>query len=673
MSGIRPLPRQQIVVPAVESRSGPLFDQVASVVTLARAWDRVRANAGASGGDGVTIERFATLADHRLKRLAHDLRCGRYSPGPARRVFIPKSSGGWRPLDIPCVIDRVVQAAAASVLDPILDPEMEPSSFAYRKGRSVAQAVARVAALRRDGFHHVVDGDIRAYFERIPHEPLILKLETHVDDPALIDLVWLWLEAYAPSGLGVPQGSPISPLLANLYLDAVDEAIEGRGVRLVRFADDFVLLCKSEAAAEGALERMRVLLAEQGLELHPDKTRIVDFGQGFRFLGHVFVRSMVFKEVGEDETPSEDAIAAAEAMTARDALEARDGPAIDEAEEGAGRHSPRLRPLYLLEPGRRLSARGETLIVMEGETEILALPPRRLGRIEIGPDADATLTALDLAAANDVEVVRLNGHGAVVARYEAVAEERAARHLAQAAHALDAARRVALARILVEGRIRNQRAFLRRLNRTRKDGETAEACVRLGRILRRLPSTADVETCMGLEGEAASQYWPALGRALPEGFELKGRHRRPAPDPVNAVLSFLSGLMSRDVRAMAQRAGLHTGLSILHSPEDGEDALVYDLAEEFRAPVAEAATLALFGRKALTPAMFLAPSGSGVRLTREAWPVLIRGYEAWVQRPILSPRSGKRVLWRGLMLEQAQAFAAHCEGGEAYRPYVMDY
>ena len=221
-----------------QQRRGPLFDHVASIVMLSRAWDRVRANAGASGGDNVTIERFAAAADHRIRRLAYDLRSGRYVPGPFRRVYIPKDSGGFRQLDIPCVADRIVQAAAALVLDPILDAEMEPSSFAYRRGKSVAQAVARIAALRRAGFTHVVDGDIRSCFENIPHEPLILRLERSVNDPVLVDLIWLWIEAFSPAGKGIPQGSPISPLLANLYLDEIDEAIEGKGVRVVRFADD---------------------------------------------------------------------------------------------------------------------------------------------------------------------------------------------------------------------------------------------------------------------------------------------------------------------------------------------------------------------------------------------------------------------------------------------------
>jgi CRISPR-associated protein Cas1 len=240
------------------------------------------------------------------------------------------------------------------------------------------------------------------------------------------------------------------------------------------------------------------------------------------------------------------------------------------------------------------------------------------------------------------------------------------------AQALDEVKRLTFARILVAGRVRNQRALLRRLNRSRKDGAIAEVCVQLARVLRRLQSAESVSQCMGFEGEAGALYWPALGRALPDGFKLTVRRRRPAPDPINAVLSIMSGLLSRDIRVMAQRAGLHIGFGNLHAVEEGEEALVYDLIEEFRAPVAEAAALALFNRGAFKPEMFL-QSGQGVRLDRAGWAAAIRGYEAWVARPIRSPRSGRRVLWRGLMFDQAQAYAAHCEGRETYRPYVLDH
>ena len=164
---------------------------------------------------------------------------------------------------------------------------------------------------------------------------------------------------------------------------------------------------------------MRRLLASHGLELNPEKTRVVDFERGFRFLGHVFVRSMIWKEVGEDETPTEDMVAAAEAFTEA-ATEKAEEP--EEEEAGSSRHSPRLRPLYVLEPGRRLEARGQTLVVSEDGKAVLELPAGRLGRIELGPGVDASLSALDLALSYGVEVVRIDGHGGVAGRYEGPAE-----------------------------------------------------------------------------------------------------------------------------------------------------------------------------------------------------------------------------------------------------------
>ncbi len=653
--------------------SGPLYDRVAALDTLRTAWEKVQSNNGAAGGDGMSVSRFGLVAEALLERLSHELRHGLYRPGPARRVLIPKASGGVRPLDIPCVADRVVQGAACLVLDPILDREMADASFAYRKGRSVARAVARIAALRRDGFTHVVDGDIRAYFEQIPHERLIAKLETHIDDAALVDLVWLWLETYSLTGRGVAQGSPISPLLANLYLDTVDEAIQTRGVRLVRFADDFLLLAKTPASAERALAEMGRLLAAQGLELHPDKTRLVTFAEGFRFLGHLFVRSLIVQEVDAGDMPSEDAIASAETFLREGERrgEAR-GEGTEDEEAPAGRHADPLFPVYVVSPGRRLEARGARLRVVDDLGRVVDLPPGRLDRIELGPETEAGLDALDLAAANGIEIVRLNGHAEVVGRYEAEGPTRARRHLAQAALVLDATRRDRLAQVIVAARVRNHRALLRRLNRSRDDPEVTAACVRLNRVLRKLAKPVATEVARGIEGEAAAVFWPAYGRCFPAPFRFSKRTRRPAADAANAAVNVLCAMLARDLRSVAVKVGLHPGFGALHATSDGGEALVHDLIEEFRGPVAEACAAALFNRKGLDDASFIA-EGGGLRLTREGWAALIRGYEAWVARPIRSVRSGRDVLWRALMLEQAQAYAAHCETGVAYAPYVMDY
>ncbi|MGO9740540.1 MAG: CRISPR-associated endonuclease Cas1 [Roseiarcus sp.] len=661
--------------PPVSPERDPLFFRATSVEQLWRAWERVRANHGAAGGDGVTIERFAPFAKEAIEALAKRLRGFTYRPGPSRRVMIPKRAGGFRPLDIPCVVDRVAQGAAALTLVPALEPEFEDSSFAYRPGRGVADAVRRVAALRRQGYTHAVDADIAHYFETVPHEPLLAKLEKLVGDDAILDLVALWLEHHAPNGVGLPQGSPLSPLLANLYLDALDEAVEGRGVRLVRYADDFVILAKSEGAARDALSKVTRLLAEHGLTLNAEKTRVVDFDQGFRFLGHLFVRSLVLREIAEEDAPTEDAIATAEAALAASPAE----PGDARADEAAPRepHGPGFRVLYVMEPGRKLTIEGEAFAVREGEATVLLVPHRRVGRVELGPAVEFDAAALDLAAAAGIEVCRINGHGETVGRWsgEAVIGARARRHFAQAALAADPARRLELARILVEGRVRNQRALLRRVNATRKDADVVAAAVAMNRVLRRLREPKSVEAAMGYEGEAGALFWPALARGLDYDVGFSGkRRRRPAGSPFDAILNALASLVTRDVRIALLRRGLHPGFAVLHTPEDGEDALVYDVMEEFRAPLIEATALALVNRRAVTREMFEAMPGGQWRMNRDAWQAVVRGHEAAAARPVASPaRGGLRVSWRAAMEDQAGLFAAHCEGQGLYAPLVLDY
>ena len=548
-----------------------LFFRATSVEKLWLAWERVRANNGAAGGDGVTIGHFAPFAKGAIEALAKRLRGFTYRPGPSRRVMIPKRAGGFRPLDIPCVVDRVAQGATALTLVPALEPQFEDSSFAYRPRRGVADAVRRVAALRRQGYTHAVDADISHYFESVPHEPLLAKLEKLVGDDAILDLVALWLEHHAPSGVGLPQGSPLSPLLANLYLDALDEAVEERGVRLVRYADDFVILAKSEGAARDALSKVTRLLAEHGLTLNAEKTRVVDFDQGFRFLGHLFVRSLVLREIAEEDTPTEDAIAKAEAALAASPIKPDSAPT---GEAPGDPHGPGFRVLYVMEPDRKLTIESEAFAVREGETTVLLLPYRRVGRIELGPEVDFDAAALDLAAAAGIEVCRVNGQGETVGRWsgEAVIGARARRHFAQAALVGDPARRLALARIVVEGRVRDQRALLHRVNATRKDADVAAAAVAMNRVLRRLRGPKSVEAAMGYEGEAGALFWPALARGLDHDMGFSGkRRRRPAGSPFDVILNALASLVARDVRIALLRRGLHPGFAVLHTPEDGEE------------------------------------------------------------------------------------------------------
>ena len=288
---------------------------------LAAAWSRVRRNGGVAGGDGVSCALFERDARARLARLHRDLWGGSYAPGPVRRLEIAKESGGTRPLAIPCVADRVVQTAVAFALTPVVEPGMSPASFGYRPGLGVTDAVARVVELRRrEKRGWVLESDVARFFETVPHRPLLDLIDARSRDPRVTELVAAWLDGSGMGGRGLLQGSPLSPLLANLYLDEIDHLLDGPAARLVRYADDLVLLARRKADAEAARERAAGLLRERGLALHPDKTHVHGFKDGFWFLGHYFIRNLVLRDlehspdaavpVWELDAPREEAVAA---------------------------------------------------------------------------------------------------------------------------------------------------------------------------------------------------------------------------------------------------------------------------------------------------------------------------------------------------------------------------
>lgn len=271
---------------------------------LKAALDRVVDNRGAPGVDGVTVFDFAAQGQAALAELQGDVVCGRYTAQPLRRAWLPRLDGKPpRPLGIPTVRDRVIQTAVAQTLVPLLEAEFEECSYAYRQGRSVRMAVERIASLQRQGYTWVVEADIERFFDTIPHAPLLARLDALVDgDAELLALVRQWLTApvrdeqagtlTAATGRGIPQGSPLSPALANLYLDHLDEALIDADHALVRYADDFVVLARSRERAQAAVELTGEVLDDLALRLNPLKTRVVSFEQGFEFLGWNFVRSL---------------------------------------------------------------------------------------------------------------------------------------------------------------------------------------------------------------------------------------------------------------------------------------------------------------------------------------------------------------------------------------------
>jgi RNA-directed DNA polymerase len=275
-----------------------LYDKVYGLTNLKAAWTRVEANRGGGGVDRMSIAEFAKDADARLKTLSEALRTGTYKPQPVRRSYIPKpGSPEKRPLGIPTIIDRIVQTALRNVIEPIFEQEFEPCSYGFRPGRGCHDALAEIERLLAVGFLHVVDVDLRKYFDTIPHKGLMSEVANRIADGRMLDLIEAYLHQGVLEGMqlwtperGTPQGAVISPLLANIYLHPVDVAMQRAGFQLVRYADDMVVLCRTREEAEAALAKLKELIEGRGLQLHPEKTRLAHLMErpGFQFLGYVF-------------------------------------------------------------------------------------------------------------------------------------------------------------------------------------------------------------------------------------------------------------------------------------------------------------------------------------------------------------------------------------------------
>ena len=276
-----------------KKKNHSLIDKVWNWRNLNEAWKKVKQNKGAAGIDDVSIEEFECNLEQNLNEIQRLLREDRYVPNPVKRVYIPKPDGKRRPLGIPTIRDRVVQQALKNVIEPIFEVEFLDSSLGYRPEKSAKQAIEQTEEVRDEGHEWVVDADIKAFFDMVNHEKVIDAVAERISDGRVLRLIRSFLEAevmeegqgLTGSVIGVPQGGVISPLLANIYLHYFDEKMAELGYGVVRYADDFLVLCESEVEAMEALLHVKEILGELELTLHPDKTKIKNFSEGVDFLG----------------------------------------------------------------------------------------------------------------------------------------------------------------------------------------------------------------------------------------------------------------------------------------------------------------------------------------------------------------------------------------------------
>ena len=273
-----------------------LIDKVYNKKNLYESYKSVRANKGAPGIDGVTVEAYGINLEEEIEKLHHELKTGTYEPKPVLRVEIPKPDGSKRPLGIPTVRDRVVQQAVLNILQPIFDPEFHPSSYGYRPNRTCQQAVAKAERfMNKYSLRHVVDMDLSKCFDRLDHELILKSVNRKISDGSLLKLIKKFLtagvmkdEAYEETTIGSPQGGVISPLIANIYLDYFDQKMKAKGIRIVRYADDILIFAKSHREARKYLQlAISILEDEMRLTVNQDKTHITSVDKGVAYLGFI--------------------------------------------------------------------------------------------------------------------------------------------------------------------------------------------------------------------------------------------------------------------------------------------------------------------------------------------------------------------------------------------------
>ena len=477
---------------------GEMFERAFTQQRLLDAWKEARDAAYADGEAGAEVERFEAAAARNVSEIADVLASGTYEPKPVHRVEISKSGGGTRRLAIPCLEDRIVERALLAELDHVVDPLLLPWSFAYRKGLGVKDAIAALTEARDEGAQWVARCDIDDCFEHIPRWEVVRRLREAVHDLAVIDLVRKFMDravigertAYAERGLGLHQGSPLSPLLCNLYLDAFDRAMLGKGYRAIRYADDIAIPVPDRGGAEQALKDAADALHELRLEMDGGKSITGSFGEGVQFLGAT---------VTEVTSPGAAALS-----------------------------HPREVSVYVDRDGALLRSRGERLVVEHQNEELLKLNFKRVRQVVCSGRVGMTTPFIQRAARDGIDVVLLDGHGGPGARIASLAHSDPTGRRAQYRVADDERAAGSLARAFVDGKIANMRVGLLRVGRGAVDPVVAAAAETLAITRMVLADAGSRDEMLGHEGSATREYFRGLRAVIPSEWGFTARDKATA-------------------------------------------------------------------------------------------------------------------------------------------------
>ncbi|WP_198047695.1 CRISPR-associated endonuclease Cas1 [Kutzneria sp. 744] len=601
--------------------------------SLAQAWEQVRAKDAEDDQLSAGVRTFGDEADQRLAGLAEQLAGGMYLPGVLTELVMVTEDGGQRVLRVPAVRDRVVERALLSVLSPRLDPLLGPASFGFRPGLGVVDAVQALARLRDEGFGWVLRTDLHDCFPSVDLRRVRRLLEVLTSDGDLLGVLDLLLaraarrpgEQTLRPAHGLPQGSSLSPLLANLVLEDFDDRMRHAGFPLVRYADDIAVLASSEREAWEAARVASAAAKEIGMTLGADKTEIMSFDGGFCFLG-------------EDFGP-------------------RYPPVVELRIE-----VPEQRTLYAGIQGSRARIEQGRVVVEHQDAEVLDVPAGHVARIVCSGAVGVSSGLRNWALSGGVELVFCSQRGRYLGQTVSGHLGRVERLRRQLACADDPERHLPLARSIVDIKIRKQAVLLQRLTRREQARELSEAVAAMRGYAAMAPQAMSRAEVMGLEGAAARAYFQAWAAIVPElGFS--GRNRRPPLAVVNSALSFgYAVLLSEAVTALAA-AGMDSSVGFLHTEQDGRPSLALDLMEEFRPLVVDQVVLELVRRNRLGPQHgHRDEERGGVLLTRAGREALLDGYERRMLTVTRGALPGFAGSLRRHLYRQAQVLAAWVDG-----------
>jgi CRISPR-associated protein Cas1 len=639
-----------------------IYSTISSLPALYAGWERVAANDGAPGVDGISVNKFDVIFERHLEQLHIELTTFTYHTLPLRRYEIPKPNGKIRQLAVPAVRDRVVQSSALIVLQPVIERELEHCSFAYRPGLSRLNAIEYIRKLRNEGYQWVVDADVEAFFDNVEFGLLLRRFRELVPEHHTVALIEQWVKADVLVGgkrntrtKGIPQGAPISPLLANLFLDRFDEELLKHNHKLVRYADDFVILCKTKPRAEEALKLTEDVLNLLALRLNREKTRLTSFDQGFKYLGAIFLKSMIIpstkqqvEKQGKAMAPrqrtdraqmlSQSAAAkqhkgprppskrlqkqtdditelgeellealAAKNMTIADLVAAR-GKQSSATQEAAAvlpaDLSPFMRTLYIQEQGCWLKYSQEKFIVSTGGEEgtpLMEIPAMKIDQIMIFGSCLITPAAMRYCLLQNIPITLLSSRGEYFGRVESTEGADIALERAQFVRSTDASFLLETSKKIVEAKLGNTRAFLQRHQRKPNAERIQNAIDQLRRLSEDLGKVESIDAVRGYEGRGSAIFFDVFDDLfLVEGFTFEKRVRRPPTDPVNAMLSFGYTLLFYNVFSLVRVHRLNPYVGSLHADKTNHPALVSDLIEEFRC-IIEAMVLGIINKRILSP------------------------------------------------------------------------